>query len=640
MKSVTKSMPWLLGFAFCALQTSGQSYYPGGLGKTNLVLWLNANKATSITKNGANMVSQWADLSGNGYNFTQATNGNKPVYGAASSPSGRPALTFTSTNSQYLTIPTLPASISFTSGVSTFTVSSYDAPQTAQGWQRIFDFGDGQGSNNLMFGRYGSTASTYYESWNGGNGDQTWTTTSPIVNGADNMYEAIQQGGTVGNLTAVAHYLAGASQAVTGQAPGGVSETWVPVSVARTSNYIGRSNWTADNYFGGAMSEILLYNSTFNTTERIILENYLSAEWDQAISVSKYTPPSATTYGTSLVGIGYTSATDDFLANPSGSTDGLGFSSGTGATAFLHTAGYIMAAHNGQANTIMTNATIPGITSVTNINLWNRSWNVQQSGGNTTGLLTMNFNFSDYNGSTPVATDTYYVLYNPTDGTFMSGTNQLIPVASSGVAGQIVSFGVNAANLPAGYYTLIYSSTPITLPVTLTRFTAEKQSSTSLLDWSVSGQTGLSSISSFDVERSTDATHFDSIASVAGESGSGNFTLTDDHPEAGIDYYRLKMIDASGAFGYSYIVQVDFAHSTSVPVVYPNPVTDVLHINLNSNFPAEISLFNIRGQLVASQSTGASQGTAELPVSVLTAGIYFAEINTGGAKYTLKIIKE
>jgi len=204
--------------------------------------------------------------------------------------------------------------------------------------------------------------------------------------------------------------------------------------------------------------------------------------------------------------------------------------------------------------------------------------------------------------------------------------------------------GVNAANLPAGYYTLIYSSTPITLPVTLTRFTAEKQPSASLLDWSVSGQTGSSGISSFEVDRSTDATHFDSIGSVAAESGigsgSGTYTLMDNHPEAGIDYYRLKMFDASGAFSYSYIVQVDFAHSASAPLVYPNPVTEVLHINLNSNFPAVISLFNMRGQLVASQNTGASQGTAELPVNMLGSGIYFVEISAGGVKSTQKIIKE
>jgi hypothetical protein len=69
-----------------AFQASAQSYYPGGLGNGNLFLWLNANKTTSITMNGSNQVSQWADLSGSGYNFTQAATANEPVYGAAANP--------------------------------------------------------------------------------------------------------------------------------------------------------------------------------------------------------------------------------------------------------------------------------------------------------------------------------------------------------------------------------------------------------------------------------------------------------------------------------------------------------------------------------------------------------------------------
>src|ERR1044071_7697611 len=99
---------------------------------------------------------------------------------------------------------------------------------------------------------------------------------------------------------------------------------------------------------------------------------YLSAEWGKTVSVSKYTPPSTTTYITNLVGIGYTSSTDYFTANPAGSTDGLGFSSGTGSSDFLNTAGYMMAAHNGQTNTVITPATITGITSASTITMWNR----------------------------------------------------------------------------------------------------------------------------------------------------------------------------------------------------------------------------------------------------------------------------
>jgi len=198
MKSkIQKRSLWIvLGFFAWLTEASAQSYYPGGLGNSNLVVWLNAKKTGSITQNGSNQVSQWADLSGNGYNFIQGTTSEEPVYGAAASPSGMSALTFTSTSTQYLSTPSLPASIVFTAGVSAFAVASYNADQTAQGWQRIFDFGNGAASNNFMMGRDGNSQNTYYEGWKGGAGDQTWTTTNPIVNGSENIYEA---GGRCGN---------------------------------------------------------------------------------------------------------------------------------------------------------------------------------------------------------------------------------------------------------------------------------------------------------------------------------------------------------------------------------------------------------------------------------------------------------
>jgi hypothetical protein len=627
---------FLAGFG--SLNLNAQSYYPGGLGNSNLFLWLNASKNSSITQNGANQVSQWADGSGNGYNFSQATAGNRPVFGAAASPSGKPALTFTSTSSQYLSIGSLPASISFTGGISTFAVASYNAPQTAQGWQRIFDFGNGQASANFMMGRNGSTATSYYEAWNGGTGDQTYTSVNTITNASENLYEIVQQPGTAGTLTTAAHYLAGVAQAATGQA--GSSQTYIPAAIARSSNFIGRSNWAADNYFSGTMSEILLYNTALNTTQRVILENYLSAGWNQTVGVSKYTPPTATTYGTNLVGIGYTSSTDNFLADVAGSTDGLGFSSGTTAADFLQNAGYLMAAHNGQSNTVIANATVPGIISASPLSLWNRSWNVQKTGGTAAGSVTLNFNFSDYNATTPSGANTYTLLYNATDGTFNSGTNKLATTSSTTVSGNTVAFKLIASNLAAGYYTVLYSTSPITLPVVLNTFTVTKQGSNSLLDWSLSDQTGLSR---FDIQRAGDGVHFSTIASVAVSNGnaSATYAFTDVQSLSGMNYYRLAMVDQDGTVTYSAIHTLNFETSGNPEVslqLYPNPVTDRLHLAF-SDLPGtmKIRIIDTRGQVI--RTITAASVSVDLPVSDLTRGIYIIEVGTANFRYAREFIK-
>jgi hypothetical protein len=95
-------------------------------------------------------------------------------------------------------------------------------------------------------------------------------------------------------------YAAGTMQTITGAS--GANITWVPASIGRSKNYIGRSNWAADEYFGGVMSEIMIYNTAFNTTQRTIAENYLSQAWGQAVTSSEYTAPAVITYTTNLVG--------------------------------------------------------------------------------------------------------------------------------------------------------------------------------------------------------------------------------------------------------------------------------------------------------------------------------------------------
>jgi len=638
-ENLTRTIFYLLVTCCCTRQAAAQSYYPGGLGNSNLVFWLNAGKSSSVTMNGSNQVSQWSDLSSNGYNFTQPTSGNKPVYSATAGPNSRPALTFTptSTTAQYLSLASLPSTVSFTGGSSVFAQVSFNASQTAWGWERVFDLGNGAASNNITFGRYGSAANFYYEGFKGGTGDQTYTTSGAVVNGTSNIYEAVHQGGTAGTLTSVTHYLAGASQADNGAA--GSSSAWVHAAVTRSNNYIGLSNWSVDNYFSGTMSELLLYKTAFNTTQRVIMENYLSAEWGKTVSVSKYTPPTTTTYITNLVGVGYTSATDNFLTNPSGSTDGLGFTSGTSATDFLNTAGYLMAAHNAQSNTVITNATIPGISSASSITEWNRSWNVQKTGGNSSGQVTLNFNFSDYNGSTPSISNSYALLYNATDGTFATGTNKLITMVSTPtVSGNIVSLVVNATNLANGYYTIIYSTSP--LPVVLTGFMAARQESHVLVKWSVAQETN---IDHYEIQRGANAHDLVTVGTVAaGNTGvlPGQYSFTDDAPEAGANYYRLRAVDRDGISTYSIVVPVDFPLSTSVTLnVYPNPAVDGLHIALSgATGVVSILVINTQGQMVRTVRSAASS-PVDISVGDLSKGIYIVEIDTGAEKYVQKIMK-
>ncbi|HEY4110118.1 T9SS type A sorting domain-containing protein [Puia sp.] len=622
------------------LQAPAQNYYPGGLGKTNLFLWLNAANSGSVSRNGAGKVSQWSDLSGKGNDAT-AGSSSRPVYGATASPNNKPAIGFNGDNSQYLSLGTLSNTLSFTNGVSAFAMASFDAPGSSYGWQRIFDFGNGDGDDNFMMGRYGATANLYYEGWKNNSGDQSYTTTGAITNGAANLFESIQQGGTAGNLTNVNHYIAGASQTASGQA--GSSKTYLPAATSRSSNYIGRSNWTSDDYFSGTMSEILLYNTAMNSTQRVILENYLSTSWNKSVSTDIYTPASATTYTTNLVAIGYTSSTDNALATVAGSTDGLGFSSGTTTTDFLHSAGYLAAAHNAQNNTVISNTTLPGLMSGSAISRWNRSWRMQRTSGTAAGNVTVVFNFADYNSalSAPSGTAVYALVYNATDGSFATGTNQLITTTATTVSGSTVSFRTAASSLATGYYTIAYSTSPIVLPVTLTSFTATQQEQTAVLEFTAIQPAGFSH---FEIQRAADGADFASIGTVAGNANSDDYTFTDGHPLAGKNYYRLAMVDADGTTTYSAIRVLTFETAGGAALtmsVYPNPVADRLHL-VFTHISGTIGIRLLNSQGMVTQATTANASTTvDISVSGLSRGVYFVEIRgADGIHITKEIYKQ
>jgi hypothetical protein len=620
--------------ASSALCAHTQSYYPGGLGNSNLIVWLNTGNSASITQS-AGAVSLWSDLSGNAYNFSQGTASRRPAYTAAGGPSGRPALSFNAASINYLSRNNISGAISFAGGVSSFAAASFNASTNGKGFERIYDFGNGTASENIWLGRQGTGANIGYETRSGGAIAQTYATSNVLVNGTNNIYETVEQGGTAGTLSAVAFYKAGTVQASSGTFG---SFSYVPNSITRTLDYIGKSNWAADDYFSGTMSEILLYNTAMNTTQRVILENYLWAAWGLPVSITRYTPPVANTYYSNLVGIGYTSAADNFLADVGGSTDGLGFSSGTGASDFLNTAGYVTAAHNRQTNTINSGVSIAGIGS--NLDVWNRSWNVQQTGGNSSGLITLNFNFSDYNGTAPNSTYSYGLLYNATDGSFSTGTNKLIQFSSLSIVGNIAAFTVYAAKLPAGYYTIVWSTSTI-LPVSLTSFTATRQANTGLLQWDVSNCcTG----NSFNVQRAADATRFTTLANVAAtanSAASNRYSFTDYSPLPGNNYYRLEMASIDGTITYSPVCFIDFLQQrASAMTIYPSPFTGVLHIGgATAGGNIIIRIINAAGQVVKTIQQPAS-GIINIRVADLAKGLYIVEINTSRAVYIQKIIKQ
>lgn len=141
------------------------------------------------------------------------------------------------------------------------------------------------------------------------------------------------------------------------------------------------------------------------------------------------------------------------------------------------------------------------------------------------------------------------------------------------------------------------------LPVELLSFTASRQESVSVLDWVTSSEINSKS---FEIQRSDRSNQFITIGEVKGQGNSTAITsyqFIDKNPQPGINYYRLKQIDLDGKFTYSPIRSVNFMPQEEISI-FPNPVSDVLFVNLGSNYSEDLatrySIFDAEGRLIVS----------------------------------------
>jgi uncharacterized delta-60 repeat protein len=177
------------------------------------------------------------------------------------------------------------------------------------------------------------------------------------------------------------------------------------------------------------------------------------------------------------------------------------------------------------------------------------------------------------------------------------------------------------------------------LPLSLYSFTAIKQSKAVLLNWQTINE---QHTSAFEVQKSDNGSNFTGIGIIdaAGNSTSSkNYSLADLQPLAGLNYYRLKMIDIDGKFTFSKIITVRFDNAAVTLQAFPNPVNRM--VNLQFVAPAgrvKLQLTDAVGRTVKSfevKSSGLVTYTS-IDMTGLQKGVYFIYVNSE----SIKVIKE
>lgn len=172
-------------------------------------------------------------------------------------------------------------------------------------------------------------------------------------------------------------------------------------------------------------------------------------------------------------------------------------------------------------------------------------------------------------------------------------TTSVLGGASDLSAGSITTTGNIVPNTYTAY-TLGALNTP--LPVTLLSFTATKSQHAALLHWETTVEINSDR---FDIEHSTNGKEWDLIGSLKSR-GSGTtkvaYTFIHEMPEAGANFYRLKMVDHDGSSSYS-TVRTLYFDGSNVTILYPNPASDFVYIgNKDLSAIRSISLVALDGR--------------------------------------------
>lgn len=175
------------------------------------------------------------------------------------------------------------------------------------------------------------------------------------------------------------------------------------------------------------------------------------------------------------------------------------------------------------------------------------------------------------------------------------------------------------------------------LPVNLVFFIGKLQADKIVLNWEVENEVNLSE---YVVERSTNGTSFIALASVKA-NGSKGYTFTDDANtnKGSRVYYRLKKVDKDGSFTYSDVFSLHIPLNIKFSV-YPNPASDVIQLqfNSNSNATVQVVITDLVGKTLVNKAFTANNGIVKIGTNELKNGTYLVKAIIAGEQYLQKIV--
>jgi hypothetical protein len=196
---------------------------------------------------------------------------------------------------------------------------------------------------------------------------------------------------------------------------------------------------------------------------------------------------------------------------------------------------------------------------------------------------------------------------------------------------------LSAFNTP---WTLTLNTQP--LPVELLSFTAKAIGKRVKLDWVTASE---KDNDRFEIHRTVDGRDFTYIGqrkSLGNTTQTNSYTLFDEKPLNGLQFYRLTQIDKNGTEQTYPMVAVNISSEMNIlSILDNNDNSFTVVFNYNSNLPYSYKLIDITGRIIDSgEKLNGTEGLNYLEINRdLAAGVYSIIINNDVETVSRKFIR-
>jgi hypothetical protein len=221
------------------------------------------------------------------------------------------------------------------------------------------------------------------------------------------------------------------------------------------------------------------------------------------------------------------------------------------------------------------------------------------------------------------------LFFSPQEVISIGGVNKFVAKNDVVIAGPAYASSLSGTS-PSGF-----SSTPSSLPVTFTSFTATRSEDAGVsINWNTVNEINNSH---FDIERSADGSDWTAIGTVAaGNNLSANeYSYTDASAPAAQTWYRIRQVDLDGKYSYTKVVLVAANANAQATIITSGKTVTIFPEKLTGSH-LMVRLITLGGQVLQQQSIESASSRIDLTLSTNASGMYLVQVTDGSQMSIVK----